>query len=204
MKEMSRIKKTRIGSLLAGILLLCAAFWFLNFHMASSNTQSDKTVVTTGIGDRLPDSMQYGGKIILILEGNSPLIALLQEALAAEMSNAGIGEIELGKSTEPKYNRPVLLVNVEKTGVLWTPFYATSDFAIQAGYISSGDTTFMSKTPVTVDNQDGPVLNMYSEYNISDTSWGVISRRGYYQILADYLARQIGDTLRDLYKTSAG
>ena len=89
-----------------------------------------------------------------------------------------------------------------KPALLWTPFFATSQFSIQAGYASNGDTTFMGETPNTIDNKDGPTLNMYAEYTVSDRSWGLISRLGYHQLLADYLAQQIVATLKDPYKVS--
>jgi hypothetical protein len=55
-----------------------------------------------------------------------------------------------------------------------------------------------------MDNRDGPALNMWGEYKVSDRSWGLISRPGYHQILADYLAREIVTTLKDLYRVSTG
>jgi hypothetical protein len=83
--------------------------------------------------------------------------------------------------------------------LLWTPFFATSQVTAQADYSSTGDITFMGESPVTVDNEDGPVLNMNGEYEVNDRSWGLISRPGYYQTLAEYLAREIVSTLKDLY-----
>jgi hypothetical protein len=40
---------------------------------------------------------------------------------------------------------------------------------------------------------------MYGEYKVIDRSWGLISRPSYYQTLAEYLAREIVSTLKDLY-----
>jgi hypothetical protein len=91
---------------------------------------------------------------------------------------------------------------VGKPGLLWTPFFATSRFTIQASYSSNGDTAVMGETPVTIDNQDGSILNMNCKYKINDCSWGLISRPGYHQILADYIARQIIAALKDLYRVS--
>jgi hypothetical protein len=120
------------------------------------------------------------------------------------MKDAGIADLELVQGIKPRYQGPVLVVNVERPGLLWTPFFATSQFTIQAGYSSSGDTTFMEETPVSIDNRDGPALNMYGEYRVSDRSWGLISRPAYYRTLAEYLAREIVTTLKDLYRISTG
>ena len=181
---------------------MCAAFLCLDFRMAASNTQSEKNIITTSMGDGLPDAMQRREKINLALVGEGPLIAALQIALAVEMNNAGIGDIELVQGLEPRYQNPVLVIEVGRPVLFWTPFFATSRFTIQAGYSSIGDTTYMGETPVTIDNQDRSALNLYGEYNVTDRSWGLISRRGYHQILADYLARQIVTALRDLYRVS--
>ena len=192
--------KKRLWVLLGGIVLLWAAFWCLNFRIATSNTKSEHNNSTTSIGDGLPDTMQRREKINLVLVGEGPLIGALPEALAIEMNKAGMEDIELVQGTDLKDRQPALLIKVESPGLLWTPFFATSQFTAQAGYSSTRNTTFMEERPVTMSNEDGPVLNMYGEYEVSDRSWGLISRPGYYQALAEYLAREIVGTLKDLYR----
>ncbi len=196
------MKNRRLWVLLGGIVVLSAAFLLLNFHLAASATQAEKSLTTTSMGDRLPDAMQRQDKISIALSGEGPLIGALRTALAAEMHEAGMGDFELVQGLETAYPNPVLAVNVGKPGLIWTPFFATSQFSLQAGYASNGDTTFMGKMPVTVDNIDGPTLHMFAEYKVSDRSWGLISRLGYHQILADYLARQIVAAVKDLYRAS--
>lgn len=193
------MKNQQLWILLAGLTFFCAAFWSLNFRMINSNIESEKNVMTTSIGDGLPDAMQRREKINLALLGEGPLIAALQKAMAVEMDNAGIGDIDLVSGIEPKYQSPVLVIKVGRPGVLWTPFFATSQFTIQVSYSSIGDTTFMEGKPVNIGNQNGPALSMYGEYKVSDRSWGLISRPGYYQTLAESLARQIVTTLKELY-----
>jgi hypothetical protein len=116
------------------------------------------------------------------------------------MNKAGMEDIELMQGIEPDFQTPALVVKVGNPDLLWTPFFATSQFTIQAGYSSTGDTAFMGETQVIVDNKEGPALNMYGEYELSDRSWGLISRPSYYQTLAEYLAREIVSTLKDLYR----
>jgi hypothetical protein len=185
--------------LLAGFATFCVAFWCLNFRMASSNTESEKNVMTAGIGDGLPDAMRGREKINVVLLGEGPLIAALQKALSVEINKAGLGDIELVPGIETKYQSPALVLKVGKPGVFWTPFFATSRFTIQVGYSSTGDTTLMGETIATIDNQNGAAMSIYGEYKVSDRSWGLISRPAYYQTLAEYLARQIVVTLKDLY-----
>jgi hypothetical protein len=186
--------------LLGSLALLFAAFWCLNFRIAASNMKSEHNYSTTSIGDRLPAAMQRREKINLVLVGDGPLIAALPKALAVEMNRTGIADLELVQGIESKYQSPVLVVKIGSPDLLWTPFFATSQFTAQAGYLSTGDSTFMGETPVTISNEDGPILNMYGEYEVSDRSWGLISRPSYYQTLAESLAREIVGTLKDLYK----
>lgn len=143
-------------------------------------------------------------KINLVLLGEGPLIAALQKALPVEMDNAGIGDIELVEGITRIYQGPVFVLRVAKRSLFWTPFFATSQFTVESGYSSNGDTNFMRQTPVTVQIRGDLTLLMYGEYKVSDRSWGIISRPGYHQILADYLVREIITTLKDLYNVSTG
>ncbi|MGE5223622.1 MAG: hypothetical protein ACM3PY_14385 [Omnitrophica WOR_2 bacterium] len=196
------LKNRRLWILLGAIVVLSAAFLFLNFHAAVSNTQSTNNSITTGIGEGMPYAMQRRDKISIALVEEGPLASALQKALAEKMNYAGMGDIEAVQGLKPVYPNPVLVVKVSEPGLLWTPLFATGRFAIQAGYSSGGDTTFMGETPGTIDNKNGPALMMHTEYKVSDRSWGLISRPGYHQILADYLAQQIVASLKDLYKIS--
>ena len=194
----------RLWILLASIVSFFVAFWWLDFRLADSNTQSEKSITTTSIGmeDQLPDAMQRRQTINLALTGEGPLVTALQKALTVEIKQAGIGDIELVEAIVPKYQGPVLVVKVGRPGLLWMPFFVTSRVTVQTGYSSSGDTTLLGKTPVYIDNRNGPAMMMYGEYQVNDRSWGVISRPGYYHLLADYLARQIAATVKDLYRVS--
>jgi hypothetical protein len=122
--------KKWIWVLLGSLVVLCAAFWSLNFRLAASNTQIEKNINTTSIGNGLPNAMQRREKINLVLVGEDPLIAALQNALAVEMKDTGLADLELVQGIAPKYQSPVLIVKVAKPGLLWTPFFATSQFTI--------------------------------------------------------------------------
>jgi hypothetical protein len=138
--------------------------------------------------------------------GEGPLVKALQKALPEKMDKAGMGEIELVQEHEPAYQNPVLVVKVGRSGLIWTPFFAMSQFSIHAGYASNGDSTFvgvnlasMEETRTTLGNPEHSVLNMYAEYEVNDRSLGLISRLGYHQFLADYLAQEIVSALKELY-----
>jgi hypothetical protein len=190
----------RLWILLGGIALMSAAFLLLNFRVAASNTQAGKLIFNMDYEENLPVPIQRKDKISLALVGKGPLVSPLQKALMERMNNAGMGEIELVQELEPVYPNPVLLVKVGKPGPIWTPFFAMSRFSVHAGYASDGDPTFMEaaeKTHTSVGKKD--VANMYAEIDVSDYSLGLISRPGYHQFLAEYLAQEIVTALKDLY-----
>jgi hypothetical protein len=194
------MKDKRLWILLGGILLVGAAFLLLNFRLAASSTQAEKLLFTTDLGENMPVSMQRKDKISLVLLGEGPLVSSLHKALAEEMDKAGIGEIELVQEPKPVVQNPVLVVKVGKPAPIWTPFFAMSKFSIHAGYASDGDSTFMEAVEAThtsIAKKD--VANMYAEYEVSDRSFGLISRLGYHRFLADYLAQEIVAALKDLY-----
>jgi hypothetical protein len=194
----------RLWILLASITSFFVAFWWLDFRLAASNTQSEKNITTTSIGmeENLPDVMKRREKINIALVGEGPLTAALQKALTLEIKRAGLGDIELVEAIVTKYQGPVLVVKVKRPGSLWMPFFVTSRVTVQTGYSSSGNNTLLGETQVAVDNAAGPVITMYGEHKVNDRSWGLISRRGYYHMLADYLAQQIVGTLKELYRVS--
>lgn len=194
------MKYKRLWILLGGIVLISSAFLLLNFRVAVSNTQARKLTLTTDMGENMPVSMQRKDKISLVLVGERPLVSGLQKALVEELDQAGMGEIELVGEREPVYQNPVLVVKVGKPRPIWTPLFAMSRFSVHAGYASDGDSTFMEiteRTKTSIAKKD--VVNMYAEYELNDRSWGLISRWGYHQFLADYLAQEIAAALRDLY-----
>jgi hypothetical protein len=199
-KGRKAMKDKRLWILLGGIALIGAAFLLLNFRIAASNTQTEKLIFNMEYEENMPAPMQRKDKIRIVLVGKSPLVKPLQRALTEKIGNAGIGEIELAQELEPLYQNPVLLVKVSKPGPIWTPFFAISQFSVHAGYASDGDPTFMDaieRTHTSVGQKD--VANMYAELDLNDISLGLISRPGYDQYLAEYLAQEIVQALKNLY-----
>lgn len=196
------MKNRRLWILLGAMLLSSPAFLLLSFRIAVSNTQATQMIMATELEGDYPDRLQPDDKISMVLVGEGPLVRALQKALTKEINNVGMGQLELEQELESKYPNPVLVVKVNSPSPIWTPFFAMSQFSIQAGYATNGDTTFMDgldKTRPYIRNSDPSVVNLYTEYKVNDRSFGLISRPGYHQYLADYLAQQIVQALKNLY-----
>ncbi len=190
----------KIWFILAGLAALVAAFLLLNFHAAYSNTQAETNVVTVSSGDTLPDAMQQREKITLYITGESPLIEALEQSITVEIGKAGLGEVEVVRELATDYPNPVLVIDGGRPGVLWTPVYGSGSFPVSAWFVSNGDTTVIDAESVGFDNSDGPGVVMEADYKVSDRSYGIMSRPGYYQALADWLANSIIETVRKLYE----
>jgi len=196
------MKDKRLWILLGGLLLISAAFLLLKFRVAVGNIQSLQMIMVTELEGNYPDRLQPDDKISTVLVGEGPLVRALQKALTEKMNDVGMGQMEWEQELEPKYPNPVLVVKVGRPSPLWTPFFGVSQFSIQAGYATNGDTTFMAaldKTQPYIHSSDPSVVNLYTEYEVSDRSFGLISRPGYDEYLADYLAQEIVQALKNLY-----
>src|SRR5215208_4475261 len=196
------MKDKRLWIWIGGILLVSAAFLLLNFRVAVGNTQSMQMIMVTELEGNYPERLQPDNKISMLLVGEGLLVRALQKALTEKIDKAGMGQIELEQELEPKYPNPVLVIRVGQPSPIWTPFFGMSQFSIQAGYATNGDTTFMDgldKTQPYIRSSDPSVVNLYTEYEVSDRSFGLISRPGYDRYLADYLAQEIVQALKNLY-----
>lgn len=196
------MKYKRLWILLGGILLVSAAFLLLSFRVAVSNTQSLGMIMVTELEGDYPDRLQSDDTISVVMVGDGPLVRALQKALTEKIDKVGTSQIEWEQELKPNYPNPVLVVKVGRPNPIWTPFFATSRFSIQAGYATNGDTTFMDaldKTQPYIRSSDPSVVNLYTEYEGSDRSFGLISRLGYHRYLADYLAQEIVQSLKNLY-----
>lgn len=192
--------KSQKTLIIAVAAVLTAAFLLLNFRAAFSNTQAQSTVTTASSGDALPEAMQQRAKITVMVTGEGPLVSALEKALVTEIGKAGLGEVELVHALDPRYPNPVLMVDAGRPGILWTPVFGSSSFPIQAWFASNGDATVADQEVLGFDNTEGPGMITHAEYQVSDRSWGILSRPGYYQVLADSLARSIVEALSKLYQ----
>lgn len=196
------MKDRRLWVWLGGILVVSAAFLLLDFRVAVGNPQSIQMIMVTELEGNYPERLQPDDKISMVLVGEGPLIHALQTALTEKMNDVGMGQMEWEQELKSHYPNPVLVVNVGRPSPTWTPFFGVSQFSIQAGFATGGDTTFLAaldKTQPYLRSSDPSVVNLYTEYEVSDRSFGLISRPGYDRYLAEYLAREIVQALKNLY-----
>ena len=175
------MKDKRFWILLGGILLVSTAFLLLNFRLAVSNIQALHRIMVTELEGNYPERLQPDDQISMVLAGDGPLVPALQTALTKEMNDVGMGKIAWEQEVQPKYPNPTLVVKVRVPSSIWTPFFAVSQFSVQAGYATDGDMTFMDgldKTKPYIRTSDPSAVNLYTEHEVKDQSIGLISRPG--------------------------
>jgi hypothetical protein len=195
------MKNKRLWILPGALVLIGAALLLLNSRMAVRGMQVIPSIMVTKL-DGYPDRLRPDEKISLVVAGEGPLAEALQNALAEKWDRARMGQLELAEERSSTYPNPVLLIKVGKPEIVWTPFFATCRFSIHAGYATDGDPSFMESLDVTqihIPSSDPSVVNLYNEYEGVDRSFGLISRPGYEQYLADYFAQQIIEAIKGLY-----
>lgn len=195
------MKNKRLWILLGGAVLIGAAFLLLNFRIAVSDMQVIPRIMVTKL-DHYPDRLRPNDKISLVLEGEGPLVQALQNALMKKWDRGRMGQLEVAQERRSPYPNPILLVKVGGPDIVWTPFFAICQFSIHAGYATNGDPNFMESVDVTqihIRSSDPSVVNLYNEYEGQDRSFGLISRPGYHQYLADYFAEQMIEAMKNLY-----
>lgn len=194
------MKNRKTFLIIAVSAVIVAVFLLVNFRAAFSNTGAETIATTVSSGDTLPDAMQQRAKITLVVIGEGPLAPALEKSLVKAIGSAGLGEVELVHALDADYPNPVLVIDVGRPGVLWTPVFGSSSFSVDAWYASNGDTTGIDAESVGFDNTDGPGIITSTEYQVRDSSYGIMSRPGYYQLLADWLANSIVEALSKLYQ----
>jgi hypothetical protein len=198
------MKNYRLLVLLGGIALIFSAFLLINFNFAVANTQANNTLVTMDSGN-LMDSPWRNQKINVVLIGDGALPRALRRALTEKMEKAGIGELEFVQDLETINPNPVLVVKADKSDTIWTPFFAQSQSSILAGYDSNGDSSFIEVNFASMEEKytssrspdSSNFYTFFADYEINDRSFGLISRPGYQQFLADHFAEEIIAALKD-------
>ena len=188
------MSKARIGA--AGVVLLVvlgAAFWFLDLRAASSETQAHSQWSTISLGQGEPTSAANGVTLYLAVSGG------MSEDLAAGLarslqSSPGVGRIDQVASLPDQAHRPSLVVEVTGTEGVWTPVYARRTLAVHASYASNGDLSWRGG-PIVASNQDGPAILLDGRVELIDVTRGLVSRRAYERYLGEQVGGEVGKML---------
>jgi hypothetical protein len=184
--------KRTFGILLV-VFTLLAAFSLVSFRLMSSRMARDATVAASDPSASNSTDVQPGPEITLRVEGGSRLALPVQRALAGALQKDPLtGAIQLASSSTDTPESAVLNVSLDEQGYFWSPFYARARVAVEVAYASNGDISFRQEDPPHFRSSgDRPATQMLGHYAFADVSWGLISKPGY----RDYLAEQIASAI---------
>lgn len=187
---------TRRGGLIllvVGLLLLLVALNFMNFRLAQSSTETEFSLATYRSGETLPASMSSGLRLAYTVTGGDSLSQAVTAALPEALAEIGVGDTTAVSDLDD-ITGPVLLVMLDVEQRLWTPVYGRAQVTATAFFADDGQAPWPLDEPVVM--QDSPAVKADGEFTVSDTTWGLISKPAYEEIIAQALAQAIADGLQ--------
>jgi hypothetical protein len=173
--------------LLAGIL--AAAFWWLDFHAARSETQAEHVLETFTTGE--PEKAPPASLKVYVADTDGFAEALRAALVSDLQQELAIGRVESADTIGEQTGTPVLVVEPDNRTITWTPVYGSNRLTAHIAYTSNGDLSWRDKSPVRMDSTDAPAIWVRGEFKINDTTWGLISHRWYLRHLAKELAAEV-------------
>jgi len=173
--------------------LLLLAFNFLTFRLSRSNTEVNSSFSTIRAGETLPENMRPGFTQLYSINGNDRLA----QELGAALEDAFEGTIT-GAATElqeeENASAPLLIVDLTANR-LWMPVYGRANVEAQVFYAHDGEAPWPLDEPLTVESS--PAIKGSGSFTLVDSTWGLLSKPGYDEHLAQQLAERIVTTLQN-------
>ena len=190
-----------IVSLLLLILLIAGVvFLALDFHLAQSRANSGYNLSTgRSGGGELPLAMRESPSLDVAVLGDGPLAGALRQALERQLArNPQLASVAVLEDAPETVDGPYLLVETQTAEVFWTPVYARADLQVAIDFDSAGDLTSRG-TPYIFRGKNAPQVKSGGEITVEDTAIGLISRPGYYTMLAEQVADQVDRAVTEIY-----
>ena len=192
------MKKTWIVVGLMGVLVLVIAFWWLDFRLARSATQSDLQLSAYRSGKELPPEVAPGAPLDYAVVDSGMLAQALRDELSQQLqADPAFSNVTAVTPTEQSAN-PFAFIEVEPIQVTWTPFYATARASVTVIYASDGDISWRHDPVVQFNSSEGPIVRTRGTFLFESRAWGLFSYEGYHTLLAEQMGQEIDQLLRDL------
>lgn len=202
----SRIARTFIF-VLVFLALLLPLFLAFDFHASRRQTTVDRQLSVgrsiPGEADgQLPESMRDQPALAYSVTGDDRLADALRGALDQQLrANPILGDIVLIEPPSEIAEAPYLIIEITRQEITWTPVYATATLTAQAAFSSDGDVSFRERSQMGPQNGDRqPLSQAEAEFQLRDTSWGLISRPAYLRLVATSLAENISQAMTEIFE----
>jgi hypothetical protein len=193
-------RRTQSMLLLAiAAVLITAAFLLLDFNLqqARMSVDSSRETYTFSIDENTTLPLEQD----IDLYVDAPLN--LQEELEAKLSEElpavpYVRDVNLLEGTPDPSENSILIVEILEPAVeFWSPFYTRTLLTVDVAYASDGEVAWIDEPVVRLNNQGvpEPVVRVHTEHNFDGSAYGLISRSGHNQYLAEEIAGTISHSL---------
>jgi hypothetical protein len=144
--------------------------------------------------------MAPGQNLALVVEGPDALADVIAETCRVAFSPRFSG-VEILDEIPAQSEGAILVLEFTDAGLLWTPVYGRAQaFTVKAAYASQGEMDWRHESPVVLSSEEAPMIRSDGSVTISGRSWGLMTRPGFYQTVANPLATKLLSHLEDLYE----
>jgi len=187
------MKKSMLAWIILGLAGLGVLFFLINFRIIRSQSTVNSEVATSRQNPQTSPVAFSQLATQLVVEGDDPLAhALRAELVRLANSDKTASQFTVASSQDEAAQSPLLVVTLKQQSGYWTPISARTDLQVEAAYASNGDVSFRESESTQFHSSGDQAIRQYEgHYQLTDTSWGVMSLPGY----RDYLVHQVTDTL---------
>lgn len=173
-----------------------AAFFWSDFQAATSHAGANSQVATYSSHLDGIRATQSSGELRLYVSGGDALSAVLRKQLTALLrSGPTFHSVKIEDSPPSTVGGPALMVEISQREGLWTPVRATGHLVMKIVYASNGDLSWRDDSVVRMENRGQPLRRIRGEFQLQDSTNGLISQRGYDRHLGQSVAGQVSDSL---------
>ena len=195
--EQSQKRRSRnlilAGLVVAGLLFI-VILNFVSLYAASSQTVTNATTERGGTGETLPANMAPGFTLQYQVEGPPELAIVVRDTLPDTLAGTIVGEVTAVSDLNAT-NTPRLLVELAVVERLWTPVYGRAQVTANIYFANVADVPWPLDEPMIL--TESPEIQAKGEVTVNDTTWGLLSKPAYTQLLGRALADEIGAKLQD-------
>jgi heme/copper-type cytochrome/quinol oxidase subunit 2 len=195
MRQRSKVMKRNtimiiVLAVLALALVFAAASFWVDFRAAQGNTRSESQVSafsTQTEGDTFPPVIH---QLTVYVDEPGYLMDSVRQGLVKGIQDRhAIPDLRVVNEMPVTTDGPVLMVEVTPQRFVWLGVYTTSDLQVKMTYAYDGDLSWKDALPVIM--PPGTNIRLRGEYEVTDTSFGLMTLRGQ----ARYLGRQVAGEL---------
>jgi hypothetical protein len=179
-----------IGILAAAILMFAAASFWLDLRMAHGSTRSESQVQTFTAGVEQGQPKPAIHQLTVYVDEPGYMQGSVRQGLVKRIQDTrGIQDLRVVSELPQPGEGPVLFVEVTPLQFLWLPVFTRANLEVHMVYSSDGDMSWMDHQAVVMESS--PLERLRGDFNVADTSFGLMTLRGQ----ARYLGRQTADEL---------